>query len=148
MYIQQTSKHAVVGLMRSLAAYLQPVFGIRVNAVCPFATDTGMITPVKDLFLKKNVPVNKPEDVAETIAELAAGKHASCGDEAEACNGLAVIVAGGKKWEVEEGLERTRNVWMGPEAAGILDAIGLNLMGASHSLHAPDEVLRCWQDIH
>ncbi|KAL9119983.1 MAG: hypothetical protein Q9187_003459 [Circinaria calcarea] len=123
------SKHAVIGLMRSLATYVQTTFGIRVNAVCPFATDTGMLAPVKELLLRNNIPVNKPEDVAGTIVELAAGKHASCGDEAEACNGLAVVVAGGKRWEVEESLERTRNVWMGPEAAGLLDALGRNLMG-------------------
>ena len=126
--------------MRSLAASLQPTFGIRVNAVCPYATDTGMLTHVKHAFLKNNIPVNKPGDVAEIILGLTAGNHSSCGNEAEACNGLAVVVAGGKGWEVEEGIERTRKTWMGQEAATMLDAFGPNLMGASLIPHSLNKV--------
>ena len=35
------TKHAVIGLMRSVALELAP-YGIRCNAVCPGSTDTGM----------------------------------------------------------------------------------------------------------
>ncbi|KAF1361335.1 NAD(P)-binding protein, partial [Lizonia empirigonia] len=40
-----TSKHAVLGLMRSLTGHLHPTLPIRINAIAPSWTDTGILSP-------------------------------------------------------------------------------------------------------
>lgn len=39
-----TTKHAVLGLMRSLTSHLHPTLPIRINAIAPSWTDTGIIS--------------------------------------------------------------------------------------------------------
>ena len=43
--IAATTKHAVLGLMRSLTGHLYPQLPIRINAIAPSWTDTGILTP-------------------------------------------------------------------------------------------------------
>ena len=102
--------------MRSLRCYALPTFGVRVNAVCPAVTDTGMIDPYRDAWLKQGNAINTTADIARIILGLVAGKHRSDDGELKACNGLAVLVTGGKGWEVEEGLASTMGLWMGTDA--------------------------------
>lgn len=124
--------------MRSLR-YTSPVtHNIRINAICPLATDTRMLPrAVFTCFRENNLPMNTAEDVANVALGLVAGTHKSEGKEAEKCNGLSVYVEGGRGWEVEEGLEATRDMWMGKEPNERLMAVGKFLASVSWN------VVRC-----
>ena len=89
------SKHALIGLTRSLAHRLGPD-GIRANAVCPGYIDTPMLAPTittpeaRAGFVRK-VPLNRlgePEDIARAVRFLMS-------DEASYVNGSVVVVDGG-----------------------------------------------------
>src|SRR5262249_14563779 len=75
-----TSKHAIVGLMRSAAAECAPL-GIRVNSVSPGGVDTPMTASIKDIFgdekareiltaFEKTIPLRRiaqPAEIADAI---------------------------------------------------------------------------------
>lgn len=103
--------------MRSLRDYLPFAFGIRVNAVCPFATNTAMTKDLLDIFEKEKLPMGSPKVVADVLVHLAAGKHALKGQEAQLCNGLAVLTVGNEALEVEEGMEAMMGTWIGEYAS-------------------------------
>ncbi len=85
-------------------------------------------------WCENNLPLNTAEDVAKIALGLTAGTHKSTGkDEAEKCNGLSVYVEGGRGWEVEEGLEATRDVWLGKGPNERLMAVGMFLKSVSCS---------------
>ena len=79
--------------MRSLGMHLPATHGVRVNAVCPWMTRTGLIDKVARLWEDRELPLNEPEDVAKAVVELIAGD--------EQPNGRAVVVEGGRAWDVE-----------------------------------------------
>ena len=88
------SKHAVVGLTRSLAVDLGRR-GVTANCVCPGATRTGMTAPLpeeaKDAYGRRNIPLGRygsPEEVAYMIVALTA-------PEASFVNGAVIPVDGG-----------------------------------------------------
>ena len=100
-----TSKHAVVGLVRSLAVETAKS-GVTVNAVCPSFTDTDLVRESVAAITKKtgrseqdvvaqyvkDVPMArliKPEEVAAAVVYL-------CSAEASAVTGTAMTVAGGE----------------------------------------------------
>ncbi len=100
-----TSKHAVVGLVRSLAVETAKT-GVTVNAVCPSFTDTDLVRESVAAITKKtgkseqdvvaqyvkDVPMArliKPEEVAAAVVYL-------CSAEAAAVTGTAMTVAGGE----------------------------------------------------
>ncbi|MBR4392583.1 MAG: 3-oxoacyl-ACP reductase FabG [Oscillospiraceae bacterium] len=85
------SKHAIIGLTRSMAAEFAPS-GIRVNCVAPGVIDTDMIqvlgTATIDL-LREEMPMGRfgsPEDVADSVLHLA---------QAEYITGQVLTVDGG-----------------------------------------------------
>ncbi len=99
------SKHAVVGLTRSIAIEVAKR-GITVNAVCPAYVDTDMtvesiervvrltgrtVQQARAVFTQSNPQgrLISPEEVANAVAWLA-------GDGASAVNGQAILLSGGE----------------------------------------------------
>jgi len=94
--VYAASKHAVEGITRSVALEIAKS-GIRVNAVAPGPTDTGLLdrftgTSAKKAALATTVPMGRlglSEDVAKSIVFLAS-------DEASFITGHILSVDGGK----------------------------------------------------
>ena len=99
------AKHAVIGLVRSLALELANT-RITVNAVCPGFTDTALVAASIDNIMKKTGRSHEqavaelakhnpqgrlvtPKEVADTVLWL-------CGEGASAITGQAIAVAGGE----------------------------------------------------
>ena len=99
------AKHAVVGLVRSLALELAST-RVTVNAVCPGFTDTDLVSGSISNIMKKTGRTREqavaelskhnpqgrlvtPEEVADTVLWL-------CGEGAGAITGQAIAVAGGE----------------------------------------------------
>jgi NAD(P)-dependent dehydrogenase (short-subunit alcohol dehydrogenase family) len=105
LFAYSAAKHGIIGLMRSLRALATAKFNIRINVVCPWATDTQMIDNVRSIWGKHRLPLNAPNDVAQFIAQLATDKSLS---------GKSVLVAGGRGFDTEEGIDKTMSEWFGP----------------------------------
>jgi 3-hydroxybutyrate dehydrogenase len=99
------AKHAVVGLVRSLALELAHT-RITVNAVCPGFTDTDLVAEGIDNIIKKTGR-SREEAVAELVRHNPQGRLVTpkevadtvlflCGEGASAITGQAIAVAGGE----------------------------------------------------
>lgn len=119
LFAYSASKHGVMGLMRSLRGYLPSTFNVRINVVCPWATDTEMLGGVRDLWRQNSLPMNSPGDVARIILQCAAD---------ESIHGKAVYVADGQGFDIEEGLDATEPIWLGKKQAEEL-ARGQEVLG-------------------
>ncbi|KAL5335560.1 hypothetical protein BJX70DRAFT_410370 [Aspergillus crustosus] len=119
IFLYQSSKHGVLGLMRSLRLYLPPIHGIRVNCICPWMTRTAMVKGVQDAWISAGLPVNEPDDVARVIGKV-------LGDAG--VNGASFYVEGGRAWEIERNLDRLEREWLGEGPAGRL-ARGQEVLG-------------------
>ena len=65
------NKHAVVGLVRSLAPLAEE--GIRVNAVCPGFAESRIIEPIRDMLREHGLAIIPAETVAGAVGDLLAG---------------------------------------------------------------------------
>jgi NAD(P)-dependent dehydrogenase (short-subunit alcohol dehydrogenase family) len=60
------SKHAAVGLVRSLGPRLQEE-NVLINAVCPGFTDTTMVDRIRPVIADAEIPLLDPSSVAEAV---------------------------------------------------------------------------------
>lgn len=103
LFAYSPAKHGVIGLMRALRPWAPPRYGVRVNALCPWATDTQLLG-VKERWVQEKMPLNTPTDVGKIILQCSADKG---------LNGRAVFITGGRFFDTEEGVDRTLPQWMG-----------------------------------
>ncbi len=99
------AKHAVIGLVRSLALELVST-RVTVNAVCPGFTDTDLLASSIDNIMKKTgrshqqavteLSRHNPQGRLITPAEVADTVLWLCGEGAGAITGQAIAVAGGE----------------------------------------------------
>jgi 3-hydroxybutyrate dehydrogenase len=99
------AKHAVIGLVRSLALELATT-RVTVNAVCPGFTDTDLLSGSIDNIMKKtgrsheqavaDLAKHNPQGRLVTPAEVADTVLWLCGEGAGAITGQAIAVAGGE----------------------------------------------------
>ena len=73
------TKHAVVGLVRSLAPQLA-TRNITINAVCPGVVDTPLVGPARERLKEAGFPMIPPEDIAAAVVHCMTG-----GAESGAC---------------------------------------------------------------
>lgn len=120
LFVYQATKHGVLGAMRALRQYLpRQAHRLRVNAVCPWMTTTGMVKGIQDAWFKAELPANTPTAVARIIAGLVVDPK---------LNGTSMYVEGGRGWEIEENLDRLESQWLGEEPSRTL-AMGQSVLG-------------------
>jgi len=97
-----TSKHAIVGLVRRLSRELGWE-GIRINALCPGPTKTGMTGMIEDVapahyeLLKRQVPLQRwaePDEMASVIEFLVSPAASFVNGHALVADGGAVVGTG------------------------------------------------------
>ncbi|KAK3623821.1 hypothetical protein LTR56_021375 [Elasticomyces elasticus] len=92
LYLYQTSKHAIQGILRS--------------SLNPGVTDTPMAAGIAQKFKDEGLYVQSPESVANIILGLITR---------EDLVGKAVYVEGGDGWEFEDSFYREQPRWLGEE---------------------------------
>ena len=119
--LYSAAKHGVVGLMRALKQECAKV-NIAISVVAPAITVTPILTANNrrmaappDVYAremaKAGVPINKPESIALAVCYLF--------NQGMQANGAGIFVQADKFTDLERGLARSREVWMGREMLGL-----------------------------
>lgn len=126
LYLYQTSKHAIQGILRSTRKRLHERDGIRVNAVCPGVTDTPMTAPIIQPFKDAGLFWQPPDVVAEVILGIMSSRG---------MNGNAFYVEGGDAYEFEDSFYATQPQWLGKEPTRRLRANAEAVNKVSYDLY-------------
>ena len=70
--IYTTTKHAVVGFVRSAAASLG-AHGITINCLCPGIVDTPLVGPGRQMLIEAGYALIPPEDIADALVTIVRG---------------------------------------------------------------------------
>ncbi|MEV4108020.1 SDR family NAD(P)-dependent oxidoreductase [Nonomuraea sp. NPDC049695] len=70
--VYSASKHAIVGLVRSLAPACS-ASGVTLNAACPGFVNTPMLASLRDVILEHHLAIAEPDEVAEAVESIARG---------------------------------------------------------------------------
>ncbi|KAJ3540331.1 hypothetical protein NM208_g5115 [Fusarium decemcellulare] len=103
LYTYCASKAAVLGLMRALRSQVSKD-NITVNMIAPWMTVTAMVTD----HIKKvwgDLPANSPLDVAKASLLPIVRPE---------INGKSFLINGGNITELEDKLDETQHIWLGP----------------------------------
>ncbi|KAF2273249.1 NAD(P)-binding protein [Westerdykella ornata] len=116
--LYSAAKHGVVGLMRALKQECAKLH-IAISVVAPAITITPIISGNNRSMMDKapeayardmaarGVPINKPESIALAVCWLF--------DQEMKANGAGIFVQADRFVDLERGLARSREVWMGRE---------------------------------
>ncbi len=90
------SKHAIVGLTKSLALEYAAQ-NIRINALCPGFVDTEMTRSImdSDKRLQKRIPLLQPLGRLGTVEEIAKAALFLCSDDSTFMTGASLVADGG-----------------------------------------------------
>jgi NAD(P)-dependent dehydrogenase (short-subunit alcohol dehydrogenase family) len=75
--VYSASKHAIIGLVRSLAPALSES-GVTVNAVCPGFVDTPMLAGIRDHVLMHHLAIADPDEVGAAVQTIT--RHGATGE--------------------------------------------------------------------
>ncbi|ERT03346.1 short chain dehydrogenase/reductase [Sporothrix schenckii 1099-18] len=109
-----TSKHGVVGLLRSCRATATQ-HGIRINAVAPFFTPTHITASYADAWQAAGLEANTPRDVAGVIAQQALNTQVT---------GTCVLACGRIRRELETTRAALVGQWMGEDVTALMAGAG------------------------
>ncbi|KAK3723298.1 hypothetical protein LTR37_002021 [Vermiconidia calcicola] len=121
LFIYQTGKHGVQGLLRSSRKTLYERDGTRLNAVCPGVTESEMTEAFDDsndsypAMSQHVIPKFKENDLfyqpADVVAKTIVGVQAD-----PSAVGKAYYIEGGDSWEIEDSIWASQPQWLGEEA--------------------------------
>ncbi|RFU72188.1 transcription factor iiib 90 kda subunit [Trichoderma arundinaceum] len=116
MFLYQTSKQAILGLMRAMRTVIFSRDGIRVNAICPGMTESP-ITSTGGLIcaFKGRSPESSAQLPSHYQSSAAVAGHIASVMLAKGLNGKSIYVEEGKGWDFEDGLAREMPRWLGEE---------------------------------
>lgn len=116
MFLYQTSKQAILGLMRAMRIVIFERDGIRVNAICPGMTESPMTSGSGLIEAFKNrTPESRAALPSHYQSSMAVAEHIASVMLQEGLNGKSIYVEEGKGWDFEDGLLREMPRWLGEE---------------------------------
>ncbi|CZR63059.1 related to 3-hydroxyacyl-CoA dehydrogenase [Phialocephala subalpina] len=127
--VYTASKHGVLGILRGLRVQASRE-GVRVNAICPWMTKTGMVAGIESGWRALGLPENKPEDVARSILICATANRSRAKYDKQSLTaipkvshqganlpfwGKILLVAGGESYEIEDKFKELEPELIGKE---------------------------------
>lgn len=67
--VYSASKHAIIGLVRSLAPAAADS-GVTINAICPGFVDTPILAGARDTLLREGLAIADPDEIAEAVQTI------------------------------------------------------------------------------